>query len=137
MREINEEYSISPKFFIAKYPIPPKKNKVKYPIPPKFCMSWSYHPPPSLILWLSAISDDFLSLILFTVKAEYFIDEACILKIHDMWRHHFERFQLFVVEREYLHDADHLGAGIIAAEASHFYQVELVVVEACFLHLII
>ena len=24
MREINEEYSISPKFFIAKYPIPPK-----------------------------------------------------------------------------------------------------------------
>ena len=57
MREINEEYSISPKFFIAKYPIPPKKNKVKYPIPPKknkvkypippkFCMSWSYHPPP-------------------------------------------------------------------------------------------
>ena len=136
MREINEEYSISPKFFIAKYPIPPKKNKVKYPIPPKFCMSWSYH-PPSLILWLSAISDDFLSLILFTVKAEYFIDEACILKIHDMWRHHFERFQLFVVEREYLHDADHLGAGIIAAEASHFYQVELVVIEACFLYLII
>ena len=87
--------------------------------------------------YLFAISDDFLSLILFTVKAEYFIDEACILKIHDMWRHHFERFQLFVVEREYLHDADHLGAGIIAAEACHFYQVELVVVEACFLHLII
>ena len=54
-----------------------------------------------------------------------------------MWRHHFERFQLFVVEREYLHDADHLGAGIIAAEACHFYQVELVVVEACLLHLII
>ena len=70
---------------------------------------------PSLILWLSAISDDFLSLILFAVEAEYFIDEACILKIHDMWRHHFERFQLFVVEREYLHNADHLGAGIIAA----------------------
>ena len=45
MREINEEYSISPKFFIAKYPIPPKKNKVKYPIPPKFCMLWSYHTP--------------------------------------------------------------------------------------------
>ena len=106
------------------------------PIPPKFCMSWSYH-TPSLILWLSDISDDFLSLILFAVKAEYFIDETCILKIHDMWRHHFERFQLFVVEREYLHDADHLGAGIIAAEACHFYQVELVVVEACFLHLII
>ena len=84
-----------------------------------------------------AISDDFLSLILFAVKAEYFIDEACILKIHDMWRHHFERFQLFVVEREYLHDADHLGAGIIAAEACHFYQVELVVVEACLLYLII
>ena len=136
MREINEEYSISPKFFIAKYPIPPKKNKVKYPIPPKFCMLWSYH-TPSLILWLSAIPDDFLSLILFAVKAEYFIDEACILKIHDMWCHHFERFQLFVVEREYLHDSDHLGAGIIAAEACHFYQVELVVVEACFLHLII
>lgn len=136
MREINEEYSISPKFFIAKYPIPPKKNKVKYPIPPKFCMSWSYH-TPSLILWLSAISDDFLSLILFAVKGEYFIDEACILKIHDMWCHHFERFQLFVVEREYFHDADHLGAGIIAAEACHFYQVELVVVEACFLYLII
>lgn len=92
---------------------------------------------PSLILWLSAISDDFLSLILFAVEAEYFIDEACILKIHDMWRHHFERFQLFVVERKYLHDADHLGAGIIAAEACHFYQVELVVVEACFLYLII
>ena len=89
------------------------------------------------IIFLFAISDDFLSLILFAVKAEYFIDEACILKIHDMWRHHFERFQLFVVEREYLHDADHLGAGIIAAEACHFYQVELVVVEACFLHLII
>ena len=84
-----------------------------------------------------AISDDFLSLILFAVKAEYFIDEACILKIHDMWRHHFERFQLFVVEREYLHDADHLSAGIIAAEACHFYQVELVVVEACLLYLII
>ena len=92
---------------------------------------------PSLILWLSAISDDFLSLILFAVEAEYFIDEACILKIHDMWRHHFERFQLFVVERKYLHDADHLGAGIIAAEACHFYQVELVVIKACFLHLII
>lgn len=137
MREINEEYSISPKFFIAKYPIPPKKNKVKYPIPPKFCMLWSYHTSPSLILWLSAISDDFLSLILFAVKAEYFIDETCILKIHDMWCHHFERFQLFIVEREYLHDADHLGAGIIAAEACHFYQVELVVVEACFLYLII
>ena len=136
MREINEEYSIPPIFFRAKCPIPPKFFKVKYPIPPKFCMSWSYH-TPSLILWLSAISDDFLSLILFTVKAEYFIDETCILKIHDMWRHHFERFQLFVVEREYLHDADHLGAGIIAAEASHFYQVELVVVEACFLYLII
>ena len=87
--------------------------------------------------YLFAISDDFLSLILFAVEAEYFIDEACILKIHDMWCHHFERFQLFVVEREYLHDADHLGAGIIAAEACHFYQVELVVVEACFLHLII
>ena len=114
MREINEEY----------------------PIPPKFYISWSCH-TPSLILWLSAISDDFLSLILFAVEAEYFIDETCILKIHDMWRHHFERFQLFVVEREYLHDSDHLGAGIIAAEACHFYQVELVVVEACFLHLII
>ena len=125
MREINEGN-----------PIPPKIFKVKYPIPPKFCMSWSYH-TPSLILWLSDISDDFLSLILFAVKAEYFIDETCILKIHDMWRHHFERFQLFVVEREYLHDSDHLGAGIIAAEASHFYQVELVVVEACLLHLII
>ena len=84
-----------------------------------------------------AISDDFLSLILFAVKAEYFIDEACILKIHDMWRHHFERFQLFVVEREYLHDADHLGAGIVTAEASHFYQIEFVVIKACLLHLII
>ena len=136
MREINEENPIPPKIFRVKYPIPPKIFKVKYPIPPKFCMSWSYH-TPSLILWLSDISDDFLSLILFAVKAEYFIDETCILKIHDMWRHHFERFQLFVVEREYLHDADHLGAGIIAAEACHFYQVELVVVEACFLHLII
>lgn len=114
----------------------PEIFKVKYPIPPKFYISWSCH-TPSLILWLSDISDDFLSLILFAVEAEYFIDEACILKIHDMWRHHFERFQLFVVEREYLHDADHLGAGIIAAEACHFYQVELVVVEACLLHLII
>ena len=136
MREINEEYSIPQKFFMAKYPIPPKKNKVKYPIPPKFCMLWSYH-TPSLILWLSAISDDSLSLILFAFKAEYFIDEACILKIHDMWRHHFERFQLFVVEREYLHDADHLGAGIVTAEASHFYQIEFVVIKACLLHLII
>ena len=106
------------------------------PISPKFCMLWSYH-TPSLILWLSAISDDFLSLILFAVEAEYFINETCILKIHDMWCHHFERFQLFVVEREYLHDADHLGAGIIAAEACYFYQIELVVIEACFLHLII
>ena len=128
--------SDSPDFFRAKCPIPPKKNKVKYPISPKFYISWSCH-TPSLILWLSDISDDFLSLILFAVEAEYFIDEACILKIHDMWCHHFERFQLFVVEREYLHDADHLGAGIIAAEACHFYQVELVVIEACFLHLII
>ena len=89
------------------------------------------------IIFLSAISDDSLSFFLFAVKAEYFIDEACILKIHDMWCHHFERFQLFVVEREYLHDADHLSAGIIAAEACHFYQVELVVVEACLLYLII
>ncbi len=96
----------------------------------------TYDTPP-LILWLFAISDDFLSFCLFAVKAEYLVDETCILKIHDMWRHHFERFQLFVVEREYLHDADHLGAGIIAAEACHFYQVELVVVEACFLYLII
>ena len=118
------------------YPISPKFLRPKYPISPKFYISWSCH-TPSLILWLSAISDDFLSLILFAVEAEYFIDETCILKIHDMWRHHFERFQLFVVEREYLHDSDHLVAGIIAAEACHFYQVELVVVEACFLHLII
>ncbi len=118
------------------YPISPKFLRPKYPISPKFYISWSCH-TPSLILWLSDISDDFLSLILFAVEAEYFIDETCILKIHDMWCHHFERFQLFVVEREYLHDADHLGAGIIAAEACQFYQVELVVIEACLLHLII
>ena len=108
-------------------------NKIRFP---RNFISWSCH-TPSLILWLSAISDDFLSLILFAVKAEYFIDEACILKIHDMWRQHFERFQLLVAERENPHDADRLGAGMIAAEACHIYQVELVVVEACLLYLII
>ena len=36
MREINEEYPIPPKFFMAKYPIPPKFFMAKYPILPKF-----------------------------------------------------------------------------------------------------
>ena len=71
MREINEGNPIPPKFF-----------KAKYTIPPKFCMSWSYH-TPSLTLWLFAISDDFLSLILFAV-------EACFLHLNIVWRrkHH-------------------------------------------------
>ncbi len=54
-----------------------------------------------------------------------------------MGSHQSEGFHLAVTKSEYLHDADGLGTRIITSEAGYFYQVELVVIKACLLHLII